>query len=84
MDTLAPASPHPKAVAGPKARGARRCTLHPKIDLRMMLAAYVPVPTGSGTIKDGTLPRIVQATMERIKPEGADFQLESGISSLRR
>ena len=46
--------------------------------MRMMLKVTIPVEAGNQTIKDGTLPRAMQSTMERLKPEGAYFLAEDG------
>ncbi len=47
--------------------------------MRMMLKIVVPVEAGNKTIKDGTLPRTIQATVDRLKPEAAYFFAENGI-----
>ena len=46
--------------------------------MRMMLKVTIPVEAGNRTIKDGTLPRIMQGTMDRLKPEAAYFLPEDG------
>ncbi len=51
--------------------------------MRMMVTARVPVQRGTAAIKDGTLPRVVQATLERIRPESAYFCVENGVRTMR-
>jgi len=46
--------------------------------MRAMLKVTVPVEQGNKTILDGTLPRLIQETSERIKPESAYFTIEGG------
>ena len=46
--------------------------------MRMMLKVTIPVDAGNNAIKDGTLPRIMQSTTERLKPEAAYFFAEDG------
>ncbi len=46
--------------------------------MRMMLKVTVPVEAGNRAIKDGTLPRVIQSTTERLKPEAAYFLAEDG------
>ena len=46
--------------------------------MRMMLKVTIPVEAGNKSIKDGTLPRVMQSTMERLKPEAAYFLAEDG------
>ena len=46
--------------------------------MRMMLKVTVPVEVGNTTIKDGTLPKALQSTAERLKPEAAYFLAEDG------
>ena len=46
--------------------------------MRMMLKVTIPVEAGNKAIKDGTLPRTMQSTMERLKPEAAYFLAEDG------
>ena len=46
--------------------------------MRMMLKVTIPVEAGNKSIKDGTLPRIMQSTIERLKPEAAYFMAEDG------
>ncbi len=51
--------------------------------MRMMATVRIPVETGSRTIKDGTLPPIIQKTLEHIKPECVYFFFENGKRTMR-
>lgn len=51
--------------------------------MRMMITARLPVEQGNTTIQNGTLPRVIQSTLERIKPESAYFYLENGRRTMR-
>jgi hypothetical protein len=46
--------------------------------MRMMLKVSMPVETGNTAVKDGSLPRAIQALTERIRPEAAYFYPEDG------
>jgi hypothetical protein len=46
--------------------------------MRMMMRVQVDSAVGSKAIKDGTLPRVIQSTMERFKPEAAYFTSVDG------
>ena len=46
--------------------------------MRMMLKVTIPVEAGNQAIKDGTLPRTLQSTMDRLTPEAAYFLAEDG------
>jgi hypothetical protein len=50
--------------------------------MRMMLKVTVPVEAGNKAIKDGTLPKTLQATMQQLKPEAAYFFAENGVRTL--
>jgi hypothetical protein len=52
----------------------------PKEDtaVRMLLRAQLPVAKANAAIKDGTLSRVIQETVERIKPEAAYFTTVDG------
>ena len=41
--------------------------------MRFVLEVTIPTETGNATIRDGTLPTIVQSILEEIKPEAAYF-----------
>lgn len=51
--------------------------------MRMMVTARIPVDKGSETIKDGTLPNVIQATLARIKPESVYFCTDRGLRTMR-
>jgi hypothetical protein len=46
--------------------------------MRTMLKVTVPVEQGNRAIVEGTLPRVIQDTIERIKPEATYFTVENG------
>ena len=46
--------------------------------MRMLMKVTTPVEAGNKAINDGTLPKIIAQTMERIQPEAAYFGLEGG------
>ena len=46
--------------------------------MRMMLKVTIPVEVGNKAIKDGSLPRTIQSTLDRLKPEAAYFLAEDG------
>lgn len=46
--------------------------------MRMMLKVSIPVTEGSGAIKDGTLPKIMEKALAQLKPEAAYFTLDNG------
>ena len=47
--------------------------------MRMMLTVTIPVEAGNNAIKNGTLPRTMQAMMQSLKPEAAYFFAENGL-----
>ena len=47
--------------------------------MRTMIRITIPVESGNKTILDGTLPKIIAETMERLKPEAAYFYPERGV-----
>ncbi|HEY8927525.1 MAG TPA: hypothetical protein VIU64_24250 [Polyangia bacterium] len=47
--------------------------------MRMMMRISVPVEAGNKAIEDGSLPRVIQETMERVKPESAYFTVQNGV-----
>jgi hypothetical protein len=46
--------------------------------VRMLLKVSVPVEAGNAAIKDGSLQKAFQETIERIKPEAVYFTLMDG------
>lgn len=46
--------------------------------MRTLMKITVPVTTGNKTIGDGTLPRVIQSTLETLKPEAAYFFADGG------
>jgi hypothetical protein len=48
------------------------------LNMRMMLKILIPTETGNHTIKDGSLPKIFETTMSKIRPEAAYFVAEHG------
>jgi hypothetical protein len=49
-----------------------------EITMRTLIKVTIPVEAGNRTIKDGSLPRVVQATLEKLRPEAAYFFTEGG------
>lgn len=46
--------------------------------MRMMLKITVPTEVGNRVIKDGTFSKIMESTMQRLKPEAAYFEADKG------
>jgi hypothetical protein len=46
--------------------------------MRTLVKISVPVQTGTKAIADGSLPRVIQSTLERLRPEAAYFYTENG------
>lgn len=46
--------------------------------MRMLMKATLPTPEGNAAIENGTLPKVIGETMDRLKPEAAYFTLENG------
>ena len=46
--------------------------------MRTMMKITVPVSNGNKSIQDGSLPRVIQTTLESLKPECAYFMAEGG------
>ena len=46
--------------------------------MRTMLKISIPAKSGNQAIQDGSLPRIIQSTLESLKPEAAYFFPEDG------
>jgi hypothetical protein len=49
--------------------------------MRMMLKIVIPTETGNQAIKDGSLRKIFEAAMGKLKPEAAYFFPEHGLRS---
>jgi hypothetical protein len=49
-----------------------------RLNVRMMLKILIPTETGNHAIKDGSLHKIFETTMSKIKPEAAYFVAEHG------
>ena len=47
--------------------------------MRMMLKIIIPTEAGNRTIKDGTLPKVLEGAMNRLKAEAAYFVAEDGL-----
>ena len=47
--------------------------------MRMMLKITIPVEAGNKAIRDGSLPKVMQAAMQSLKPEAAYFLAEDGL-----
>jgi hypothetical protein len=47
----------------------------------MMLKIVIPTETGNQAIKNGSLRRVFEATMSKLKPEAAYFVAEHGLRS---
>ncbi len=47
--------------------------------MRMMLKVRIPTEAGNRTIKDGSMPDVIEAVIDRLKPEAAYFFLEGGL-----
>jgi len=50
--------------------------------MRMMLKITVPVEAGNAAVEDGSLPKIIQGAIARLKPEAAYFFAEGGERSM--
>jgi hypothetical protein len=46
--------------------------------MRTLLRVTIPVKTGNATLKDGSLPKQIEATMAQLKPEAAYFFSDGG------
>jgi hypothetical protein len=47
--------------------------------MRTLLKVLIPVEAGNKGVTDGSLPRVVQQTLEMWKPEAAYFYTENGM-----
>lgn len=46
--------------------------------MRVMMKVSLPVEAANKAIAEGTLPRVIQETVERTKPEAAYFTVQNG------
>jgi hypothetical protein len=46
--------------------------------MRTLIRVTIPVQAGNRAIQDGSLPRVVQGALERLRPEAAYFFSENG------
>ena len=46
--------------------------------MRMMLKVVIPAGAGNRAVRDGTLPRTIKETMDRLDPEASYFFAEDG------
>ena len=49
--------------------------------MRMMLKIKIPTEQGNRAIKDGSLPKILEATIGKLKTEAAYFVADNGLRS---
>jgi len=47
--------------------------------MRMMLKVTIPTDVGNRAIKDGSLPKLLEDTMGKLKPEAAYFVADNGL-----
>jgi len=47
--------------------------------MRTMIRISIPVDAGNKAIQDGSLPKIMADTLERLKPESAYFYTDRGV-----
>jgi hypothetical protein len=47
--------------------------------MRMMLKIKIPTLVGNRTIKDGSLPKVIEGAMSKLKAEAAYFVAEGGV-----
>jgi hypothetical protein len=47
--------------------------------MRMMLRIMIPTEAGNRTIKDGSLPKVLEDAISRLKAEAAYFVAEDGV-----
>ena len=50
--------------------------------MRVLLRVAIPVEAGNKGVTDGSLPRTIQALMERTKPEAAYFFPDNGLRAM--
>ncbi|MGZ5850753.1 MAG: hypothetical protein ACXWJN_09240 [Methyloceanibacter sp.] len=49
--------------------------------MRMMLKINIPTEAGNRGVKDGSLPKILEATISKLRPEAAYLLADSGLRS---
>jgi hypothetical protein len=49
--------------------------------MRMMLKILIPTEAGNDAIKDGSLGRVLETAMSKLKPEAAYFVAQDGVRS---
>ena len=47
--------------------------------MRMMLKVRIPTEAGNRTLKDGSMPEVIEAVIDRLDPEAAYFFVENGL-----
>jgi len=47
--------------------------------MRMMMKVQIPVAAGNEAIRNGSLEKAIEGTMERVQPEAAYFTVEDGV-----
>jgi len=47
--------------------------------MRMMLKIIIPTEAGNRTIKDGSLPKVLEATMSKLNAEASYFVAQDGL-----
>ena len=46
--------------------------------MRMMLKTRIPAAKGSQTLKDGSMQKVIEETIAKLKPEAAYFAIQDG------
>jgi hypothetical protein len=46
--------------------------------MRMMMKVHIPVEVGNAAVKSGALPKVIEETLARIKPEAVYFTTMDG------
>jgi hypothetical protein len=46
--------------------------------MRTMMKITLPVAAGTRSIRDGSLPRLIQGTLDTLRPEAAYFYVDNG------
>lgn len=50
--------------------------------MRMLMKVTIPVAAGNDAIANGSLPKLIAESMERLKPEAAYFTVENGARTV--